>query len=151
MVKKLLTLLLMAVFAVPLSTVVFAPEAGAQDKAKEGRWEGHVIRSSKDQSKLTVRKVGSSEEKIVQYDSSTLWVSQEHGSKKTNNIDASQVKDGDRVICTGTWNKDGVHHATLISKRLTGMCGNSGVKGGDPTAAGVLSDRSSSAPFSRAF
>jgi hypothetical protein len=29
-VKKLLTLLLMALFAVPLSTVVFAPEAGAQ-------------------------------------------------------------------------------------------------------------------------
>jgi hypothetical protein len=122
MVKKLLTLLLMAVFAVPLSKVVFAPEANAQDKAaKEGRWEGHVIRSSKDQSKLTVRKVGSSEEKIVQYDSSTLWVSQEHGSKKTNNIDASQVKDGDRVICTGTWDKDGILHATLISKRLTGM------------------------------
>ena len=46
MVKKLLTLLLMAVCAVPLSTIVFAPEAGAQDKAKEGRWEGHVIRSS---------------------------------------------------------------------------------------------------------
>ena len=121
MVKKLLTLLLMAVFAVTLSTVVFAPEAGAQDKAKEGRWEGHVIRSSKDQSRLTVRKVGSSEEKIVQYDSSTQWVSQEHGSKKTNDIDASQVKDGDRVICTGTLDKDGIFHATLISKRLTGM------------------------------
>jgi hypothetical protein len=122
MVKKLLTLLLMAVFAVPLSKVVFAPEANAQDKAaKEGRWEGHVIRSSKDQSRLTVRKVGSSEEKIVQYDSSTQWVSQEHGSKKTNNIDASQVKDGDRVICTGTLDKDGIFHATLISKRLTGM------------------------------
>ena len=79
----------------------------------------HIFHS-KDQSKLTVRKVGSSEEKIVQYDSSTLWVSQEHGSKKTNNIDASQVKDGDRVICTGTWDKDGVLHANLISKRLTG-------------------------------
>ncbi len=51
----------------------------------------------------------------------TRWVSQEHGSQKVNDIDASEVKDGDRVICTGTWDKDGVLHATLISKRLTGM------------------------------
>jgi hypothetical protein len=122
MLKKLLTLLFVSVLAFPLSTVVFAPEAAAQDKAtKEARWEGHVIRSSKDQSTLTVRKVGSSEEKIVRYDSSTRWVSQEHGSKKVNDIGASEVKDGDRLICTGTWDKDGVLHATLISKRLTGM------------------------------
>jgi len=122
MLMKLLTLLFVSVLAFPLSTVVFAPDAAAQDKAaKEARWEGHVIRSSKDQSTLTVRKVGSSEEKIVRYDSSTHWVSQEHGSKKVNEIDASAVKDGDRLICTGTWDKDGVLHATLISKRLTGM------------------------------
>jgi hypothetical protein len=122
MVTKLLTLLFTFVLAVPLSTLAFAQEAPSQDKAaKEARWEGHVIRSSKDQSTLTVRKVGSSQEKIVHYDSSTQWVSQEHGSKTTNNIDASQVKDGDRVICTGTWDKDGTLHASLISKRLTGM------------------------------
>ena len=120
MLKKLLTLLFVSVLAFPLSTVVFAPEAAAQDKAaKEARWEGHVIRSSKDQSTLTVRKVGSSEERIVRYDSSTHWVSQEHASKKVNEIDASQVKDGDRVICKGTWEKKGVFHATLISKRLS--------------------------------
>ena len=53
----------------------------------------------------------------MQYDSSTQWVSQEHGSKKVNDIDASQVKDNDRVICKGTWDKDGILHATLISKR----------------------------------
>jgi hypothetical protein len=122
MVTKLLTLLFTFVLAVPLSTLAFAQEAPSQDKAaKEARWEGHVIRSSKDQSTLTVRKVGSSQEKIVHYDSSTQWVSQEHGSKTTNDIDASQVKDGDRVICTGTWDKDGTLHASLISKRLTGM------------------------------
>ena len=57
---------------------------------------------------MTVRKVGSPIEKTVAYDSSTRWVSQEHGSEKVNNIDASQVKDGDRVICTGTWGNDGV-------------------------------------------
>jgi hypothetical protein len=120
MVKKLLILLFMSVVAFPLSTLAWAQEAPAQEKdAKEARWEGHIIRSSKDQSKLTVRKVGSSDQKIVQYDSSTRWVSQAH-DKQPNDIDASEVKDGDRVICTGTWDKDGVLHATLISKRLTG-------------------------------
>jgi len=118
--KKLLTLVFTSVLAFPLSTVMFAQEAPAQKKAaKEVRWEGTVIRSSPDKSTLTVRKLGSSDERTVQYDSSTKWVSQEHGSKKVNDIDAGQVKDNDRVICKGTWDKEGVLHATLISKRLS--------------------------------
>jgi hypothetical protein len=120
MVKKLLTLLFTAVLVIPVSTRAFAQEAPAQDKtAKQDRWEGVVIRSSSDKSTLTVRKVGSVLEKTIAYDSSTKWVSQEHGSKKVNDIDASQVKDNDRVICKGTYDKDGVLHATLISKRLS--------------------------------
>jgi hypothetical protein len=125
MLKKLLALLLTSILTFPLATAVFAQDAPAKEKvAKEGRWEGHIIRSSKDQSSLTVRKAGSTgttDERIVKYDSSTRWVSQEHSSKKVNDIDASEVKDGDRVICKGTWDKHGVLHATLISKRLTGM------------------------------
>ena len=117
MVKKLFALLFASVLVFPLSTVAFAQEAPKE--AKAARWEGIVARVSKDQSTLTVRKVGSSVEKTVQYDASTKWVSQEHGSKKVNDIDSSQVKDGDRVITEGTWDKDGVLHATLISKRLT--------------------------------
>ena len=120
MVKKLLILLFTSVLVVPVSTRAFAQEAPAPAKAaKEGRWEGNIIRSSKDQSTLTVRKRGGTAEMTVQYDSSTKWVSQEHGSKTVNDIDASQVKDGDRVICRGTWEKKGVLHATLISKRLS--------------------------------
>ena len=120
MVKKLLTLMLTSVLAWPLSTAVFAQEAPAKAKAeKESRWEGVVIRSNPDKSTLTVRKVGAVLEKTVAYDSSTKWVSQEHGSKTVNDIDVSQVKDNDRVICKGTWSKDGVLHATLISKRLS--------------------------------
>ena len=122
MVKKLFTLLFVSILAVPMSAL-FVESAPAQEKmdkmAKQDRWEGNVVRSSQDKSTLTVRKVGSSEEKTVAYDSSTKWVSQEHGSKKVNDIDASQVKDGDRVICEGTLDKDGVLHATLISKRLS--------------------------------
>jgi hypothetical protein len=118
--KKLLTLLFASVLALPLSAAVFAQEAPAKEKAaKEARWEGTVIRSSTDKSTLTVRKVGSSTEMTVQYDSSTKWVSQFHGDKKVNDIDSSQVKDGDRVICKGTSDKAGVLHATLISKRLS--------------------------------
>ena len=115
MAKKLLTLLFTLVIACASSTLVFAQDA----PAGEARWEGMVARSSPDKSMLTVRKVGSSVEKNVVYDSSTQWVSQEHGSKKVNPIDAGQVKDNDRVICKGTWGKDGALHATLVSKRLT--------------------------------
>ena len=121
MVKKLLTLLFTSVLAFPLSTACSRRRLALRTKAaKQARWEGVVIRSSTDKSTLTVRKVGSGAlEKTVAYDSSTKWVSQEHGSKKVNDIDASQVKDNDRVICKGTYGKDGVLHATLISKRLS--------------------------------
>jgi hypothetical protein len=119
MVKKLLALLFTLVLVFPLSTLAFAQAAPMEKGAKEARWEGMVARSNTDKSTLTVRKVGSTVEKTVAYSSSTQWVSQEHGSKKVNNIDVTQVKDGDRVICKGTWDKDGVLHATLISKRLT--------------------------------
>jgi hypothetical protein len=119
MVQKVLALLFTFVLVFPLSTLAFAQEAPAQKKAaKEVRWEGTVIRSSPDKSTLDVKKVGSTAEMIVQYDSSTKWVSQEHGSKNVNDIDASQVKDGDRVICRGSW-ENKVFHATLISKRLS--------------------------------
>jgi len=119
MVKKLLTLLFVSVLAFPTSALL-AQSAAAQEKtAKQDRVEGNVVRSSQDKSTLTVREVGSNVEKTVAYDSSTKWVSQYHGSKKVSAIDASQVKDGDRVICEGTLDKDGVLHATLISKRLS--------------------------------
>ena len=119
--KKLLAVLFATVLALPLSTAVFGQEAPAKEKmAKEGRWEGTVVRSDSDKSTLTVRKMGSSNaEMTIMSDSSTKWVSQYHGDKKVNDIDPTQVKDGDRVICKGTWEKAGVLHATLISKRLS--------------------------------
>lgn len=125
MVKRLLALSFMAALAFSLSIPVWAQDsadakAGAMGKpAKETRWEGIIIRSDKDKMTLTVRQRGSSQERTVQYDSSTKWQSQEHHSKKINMIDASQVNDNDRVICLGSWDKKGVLHATLISKRLT--------------------------------
>ena len=108
------------VFSVSALLVQVAPAQDKKEKAaKQDRVEGDITRSNKDKSTLTVRQVGSNVEKAVQYDSSTQFVSQEHGSKKVNNIDASEVKDGDRVIALGTLDSDGVLHAKMISKRLS--------------------------------
>src|SRR5882724_5730861 len=114
MLKKQLTLLFALVLTFPLAAVVFGQKA-----AKEARWEGRVETTSKEHSTLTVRKVGGSIQKTCEYDGSTKWVSQSHGDKKVNDIDASQVKDGDYVICRGTAEKAGEINATLISKRLS--------------------------------
>lgn len=116
MVKKQLGLLFAVVLIFPLAKAAFAQDAA---KAKEARWEGRIERSSTQESTLTVRKSGSTLERTVVYDSSTKWVSQYHGDKKINNIEASEVKDGDYVICKGTFDKDGKLHATMISKRLS--------------------------------
>lgn len=114
-----------------LATTAVAQEAGSQGgamesgstaqsgKHKQARWEGVIVRSNKDKKTLTVRHRGTNVEKEVVYDDSTRWVSQEHGSKKVNDIDASQVSDNDRVICLGSFDQDGRLHATMISKRLT--------------------------------
>ena len=118
MFKRQLTLLFALVFTFPLAMAVVGQEAPA--KAKEARWEGNIIRSSIDDSTLTVREVGSTNtERTIKYDSSTKWVSQYHGDTKINEITRDQVKEGDRVICTGTWDKNMVLHATVISKRLS--------------------------------
>jgi len=118
MLKKQLTLLFALILIFPLAMAIAGQQAPAQPK--EARWEGTVIRSSKENSTLTVRKVGTpADERTVQYDSSTRWVSQYHGETKTTDITSSDVKDGDRVICTGTWDKPAVLHANLISKRLS--------------------------------
>jgi hypothetical protein len=114
MVNKLLALLL---FATAVVFTLSAP-ACAQDK-KEGRWEGTVIRFNADKTAIDVRKVGGTLEKTIHFDSSTKWTSQFHGSKEVNNIDASEVKEGDRVICIGTFDDKGDFHATSISKRLS--------------------------------
>jgi hypothetical protein len=94
-------------------------QAPTGEKAKD-RWEGVVARTNRDKKTLTVRQRSAEAiEKTVMYDDSTKWESQPHGSKKITVIDPTQVNDGDRVICLGSYDKEGVLHATLISKRLT--------------------------------
>jgi hypothetical protein len=105
-------------FMIALVFLVSAP-GFAQGAAKEARVEGKVTRSNKDKSTLTVRVRATDTDKTVYYDSSTKWVSQYHHAKKVNTIDASQVKDGDQVICVGSYDDKGEFHASMISKRLS--------------------------------
>jgi len=113
MLKKRITLLLGAMF-------VFLPSISALAQTP-ARWEGIVSRSNKQKMILTVRTRGfnNGTEKEIHYDSSTRFTSQEHGAKKVNDIDASQVNDGDRVICLGVYNEKGEFQAASISKRLS--------------------------------
>jgi hypothetical protein len=113
MVKQRITLLLAAM-------LVLLPSLSALAQTS-ARWEGIVSRSNKQKSTLTVRARGSAtfDEKVIHYDSSTRFTSQEHGAKKINDIDANQVNDGDRVICLGYYNEKGEFQAASISKRLS--------------------------------
>jgi hypothetical protein len=86
---------------------------------REDRMEGRVVFSNKGKSTLAVRTVSGTGQRVIHYDASTKWVSQYHGEKKVNTIDASQVKDGDYVICVGSIDDKGEFHASTISKRLT--------------------------------
>ena len=114
MLKKVAAVLFMVAFVFSMSVPGFA-----QGAAKEDRVEGRIVRSSKDKSTLTVRTAQPNAEKIVHYDASTKWVSQYHADKKVNTIDASEVKDGDYVICLGKNEAKGEFQATTISKRLS--------------------------------
>ena len=113
MVKQRITLLLAAMLVLLPSMLALAQTSA--------RWEGIVSRSNKQKSTLTVRTRGFNNvsEKLIHYDSSTRFTSQEHGAKKINDIDANQVNDGDRVICLGYYDEKGEFRAASISKRLS--------------------------------
>lgn len=127
MMKKLFTLVVLSALIFSLATPVLAGGAQGKEKAKgptPDRWEGIVTAKNEAKSALTVRQSQGTggragAEKTVTYDATTKWVSQEHASKTVNNIDAGQVKEGDRVICVGTVDDKGVFRASMVSKRLT--------------------------------
>ena len=118
--KALLGLAFVSLFAFTLAAPLPAQDTTAPAKpAKEVRWEGTVIRVGVDNSTIDVRQVGGNIEKLIHFDSTTVWNSQYHDGKTVNKIDASEVKVGDRVICVGTSDAKGEFHATTISKRLS--------------------------------
>jgi Ni/Co efflux regulator RcnB len=113
--KKVSAMILVALFAVIGLAV---RPAAAQDKkemtagaTKEARWHGQIVRSDKDNSTLTVRRRGQSYERVIHYDSATKW------TMGTKTIEMSDVKDGDEVICLGSYNDKKEFIAARIDKR----------------------------------
>lgn len=104
-VLTLLGLLMMIGFAAQTATAQ-AKKQKATAAAKEARWHGLVVRISKDESTLDVKR-GNSERKI-HFDSSTQWTK----GKKT--IEMSEVKEGSDVICLGKFDEKGEFQATRI-------------------------------------
>jgi hypothetical protein len=114
MLTKLVTGALTVMVVLSLSATSLA-----QGQAKSGRIEGRIVRSDKDRSILTVHERKVDADRTVSYDAETKWTSQYHGDKKAKTIDVSEVKDGDQVICLGTYDEKGMFHAAAISKRLS--------------------------------
>ncbi|HLZ40816.1 MAG TPA: hypothetical protein VKQ11_07635 [Candidatus Sulfotelmatobacter sp.] len=114
MLSKLAAVLFMVTLVFSLSAPGFA-----KDKTKQDRVEGRIVRSDKDKSNLTVHSVRTNTDVTVSYDANTKWVSQHHGDKTAMTIDSSEVKDGDYVICRGSYGDKGMFNATSISKRLS--------------------------------
>jgi len=118
--KKLLGLLIASIFVFAVSAPTRAQESATTKKAaKEVRWEGNVTRISTEQSTMDVKEVGGTMEKRIHFDSATAWNSQYHGDKTVNKITASDVKEGDRIICLGKYDDKNQFVATTVSKRLS--------------------------------
>jgi hypothetical protein len=113
-----LGLLFASMFVFAASSTLLAQES-AKKPAKGPRWEGTVIRIGVDKSNLDVRQANGAAERTIFFDSATVWTSYSDTYKTAKKIDASQVKEGDFVICLGTVNEKGEFHATTISKRLS--------------------------------
>ncbi len=110
--KVLVTLLAVVFVAMGLAAQEKAPaeKKGAKAAAaRPDRWRGTIVRSNKEKSTLTVEKAGV--ERIVIYTSSTKW------TKRNKPAEASEFKDGARVICVGKFNDKGQLVATRIDLR----------------------------------
>jgi hypothetical protein len=114
MLKKMAAVLFMIVVVFAVSVPGFA-----KDAAKPARVEGKIVRTNAEKSTLTVRVRQTESERTVHYDASTKWVSQYHADKKVNTIEPSEVKEGDQVICLGSYDDNKDFHATTVSKRLS--------------------------------
>lgn len=83
--------------------------------AKESRWQGHIVRVDKKDSRLIIRGGQGNMENIerqVYYDSSTEW------TKQGKPAEQSEFKEGSFVIVLGHADKKGVFHATRVDLRL---------------------------------
>ena len=88
--------------------------AGAQQAAKETKWQGHVVRIDKEHSLIDIHggSAPSNDPRKVAYDSSTAWTKLGKPSQQ------DEVKEGSFVIMLGHLDDKGVLHATRIDLRL---------------------------------
>ena len=88
--------------------------AGAQQAAKETKWQGHVVRIDKEHSLIDIHggSAPSNDPRKVAYDSSTEWTKLGKPSQQ------DEVKEGSFVIMLGNLDDKGVLHATRIDLRL---------------------------------
>ena len=114
--KKVLVILLAALFPIVGLAAQGKPAGEKKEKQaaaeKKGRWQGHIVRSSTEQSTLTVRsdRPGAYEKAVV-YNTSTKW------TKYGKPADPSEFKDGSFVICVGKYDEKGRLIATRIDLR----------------------------------
>jgi hypothetical protein len=111
----LLTILVGLVFAGQTTPASYSQDKSASSDAKEARWQGHIVRISKDQSTMTVRggqKNMESMERQIVFDSSTQW------TKQGKPAEQSEFKEGSFVILLGHPDEKGVFHASRIDLRL---------------------------------
>jgi hypothetical protein len=83
--------------------------------AKAARWQGTILRISKDGSSLTVRGGQSNmenTERLIHFDSSTRW------TKQGKPAEQSEFKEGSFVIASGLVDEKGDFHASHIDLRL---------------------------------
>jgi hypothetical protein len=112
--KKASIFMLVLVCATLVVAATPCSASGGQEKAKPQRWHGLVVRTSEDGMVLTVRR--GTIEKAIHVNEDTRW-SEQKGSE-TVDIEKSEVKDGDDVICLGTLDDKGEFVATRVDKRL---------------------------------
>lgn len=83
--------------------------------AKEARWQGHIVRISKNNSTMSIRGgMGNMEstERQISYDSATEW------TKLGKPAKLSDFTDGAFVIVLGKIDHKGVFHASRVDLRL---------------------------------
>ena len=112
--KKASIFMLVLVCATLVVAATPCSASGGQQKGKEQRWHGLVVRTSEDGMVLTVRR--GAIEKAIHVTEDTKWTRQEGNS--TVDIEKSEVKDGDDVICLGMIGEKGEFVATRVDKQL---------------------------------
>jgi Ni/Co efflux regulator RcnB len=113
--KKIAILLfaLVVVAGLAAPATVAQEQAGKKEKvaaaAKQARWHGIIQRMSTEESYLDVRKGNIT--KRIHFDSSTRW------TEGKTTAEMSKFKEGDDVICLGTYDEKGNIQATRIDLR----------------------------------